>query len=244
MLSYNARMRKKIEALIREKDGLRGLVPGRSKGADDKAYGEYLKKIDPRNKQDVQVALACTEDVRFQEFLERVQSTKYKNVSMQSIAKACNISLMEFTKWWRKASTQQAIATAQTATIEVVQDMVEDARSTMAVCERCDGMTWISAPPGLPKTTPGYRQIQPPSAPGDPGLWARTCPACVDGRVRKTGDTHSRDKLLEIGGLVQKGKGGVSVVLNLGGADHMSAVPDLEMTGMSDVFDVKKVEDQ
>ena len=229
-------MKKKIQALIREKDGLRGLVPARGNGAQDKIYGEYLNGLDPRGKPEVQKALAMSNDRRFMEFLDRVQKPGYRKISLQSIAKACNISLLEFTEWWGKASTQAAIIKAQTASLSVVEDMAQDARTVKAMCERCDGMTWIAAPSGLPKATPGYRMIK---TSDEEELWIRNCPACTDGKVTRPGDSHSRDKLLEMSGLISKNKG-ASLVLNFGGAQHSSAVGDLTSVTMDlgDVIDI------
>lgn len=217
-------MKKRIRALIAEKDQLRGMVPSRAFGIKDKVYGEYLTKLNPREDPKVQHALSITPDPRFQEFLDRIKLPQYKRVSLQSIAKACDISLLEFTQWWSKVSTQVAIHKAQTESIKITEDMIEDARSREVACERCDGMTWVSAPPGLPKTTPGYRKI----TNDDEELWIRDCPVCSNGKIRKPGDAHARDRILEMSGLVQKGKAAVQIVQNFGGAAHSSAVTQLD----------------
>lgn len=213
-------------ALIKEKDGVRGLVPSRKFGTRDKVYGSYLEKLDPRTNEHVRGSLAQSEDPRFLEFLDRVSIPRYRKVALQTIAKACNISLMEFNNWWQKASAQAAIATAQRASIDITEDLVEDARSVQVACERCDGMTWVSAPPGLPDQTPGYKQIS--GSQGEP-LFIRDCPVCTNGKVRKPGDTHARDRVLEMSGLIQKGKTGVQIIQNFGGASHSSAVTDLDV---------------
>lgn len=208
-----------------EKDGIRGVVPSRAHGRNDRAFGAYLDQLDPRGREDVQIALAACPDARFKEFLERVMSPRFKRIGLASIAKACDIDLMEFTKWWSKASSQVAVAVAQNAAIEVTQDMAQDAKSVKAACPRCDGLGWVSAPSGLPEDTPGYRQI----LMGEDEKWIRNCPNCADGTVRKPGDTHARDKLLEMSGLVHKGGGAaVQIVQNFGGASHQSAVRDLD----------------
>ena len=216
-----AAIRKKLE----EADQIRGLVPSRGYGSKDAVYGAYLKELDPRNNGDVQMALASSGDVRFQTFLDRLQNPQYKKASLQSIAKACNIDLLEFNQWWTKAATQAAIGRAQMGSLKLAEDLVEDAKSIFSTCERCDGMTWVSAPAGLPDETPGYRLI---SGKGKDEMWVRDCPACSDGRVRRPGDTHARDKVLEMSGLIKKG-GGVNVnVNNFGGATHASAISALD----------------
>jgi len=217
-------MNKRVAALIKERDEIRGLVPSTSFGIKDKEYGAYLTKLNPRENPNVRQALACSPDPRFQEFLERVMMPRYKKVSMQSIAKACNIDLMEFNKWWQKESTQAALAVAQTASVDITRDMVEDARTVNVVCDRCDGMTWVSAPAGLPDKTPGYRSMES----GEEVLWIRDCPVCTSGKIRKPGDAHARDRVLEMSGLTKKG-GGMVLVQNFGGASHSSAVGELDM---------------
>lgn len=210
-------------AVIKEKDGMRGLVPSRKFGIKDRTYGAYLQRLDPRNNEDMQRALATCTDNRFNEFLERIMLNRYKRVSVQTIAKACNISLLEFQNWWNRESTQVAIAVAQTESIEITRDMAGDARSIDSVCPRCDGLKWISAPANLPKDTKGYKGL------GDPkdNMWIRDCPVCDNGRVRKPGDAHARDKIMELSGLIKKGPG-VNLNLNFGAQSHASAVSSLD----------------
>ena len=218
-------MKKAIREAILEKDKLRGLVPSRAYGRFDLTYGAYMDKLNPRGNQHVQMALATSSDPRFREFLDRIQTKRYKRMALQTIAKACGIDLKEFSEWWSKASSQQAIVEAQNGSIAVVQDMIEDAKSTLAVCERCDGATWIPAPQGMDPETPGYRPMQ--GAEGEV-LWIRDCPVCQKGKVRKIGDPHSRDRILEMSGLINKNKGMVAIVQNFGGQSHSSAVTDLD----------------
>lgn len=219
-------MPKKIsKSLILERDGLRGAVPDRTHGIHDRTYNDYLHSLGPHTNQDFRMALASTPDVRFREFLERISLPKYKRVSFAAIAKACNIDLMEFQIWWGKASTARAIAIAQTRGVKITEDMARDALSIEVSCPRCDGLKFIAAPSGLPAGTAGYKQI---TMDGEPA-WIRTCPDCDEGKVRKPGDTHARDKVLEMGGLIQRG-GRTAVVVNnnFGGAGHDSAVRDLD----------------
>lgn len=224
-------MRSAVRALTIEKDKQRGLVPSRAFGSKDKVYGAYLTHINPRENGHVQKALACSADPRFREFLSRIQTNRYKRVSLQTIAKACSIDLKEFNDWWNRESTQTAIAIAQNSSVDITSDMVADARTTETACERCDGMTWIGAPAGLPLETPGYRPMQS----GEEIAWIRDCPNCEGGKTRKIGDSHSRDRVLELSGLIKKG-GGVSVnVNNFGGASHASAVADLDGVMTMDV---------
>ena len=217
-------MKAKIKALMVEKDKMRGMVPSRVYGNRDRVYGAYLNTLNPRENPHIQEALATHKDPRFQEFLNRITENRYKKVGLQTIAKACGIDLSEFSNWWNRESTQRAIAVAQLSSVAITEDMAEDAKSVHTTCERCDGMTFVTAPAGLPKDTPGYKAI----IQGEETVWIRTCPNCQKGKIRRPGDTHARDKLLEISGLVKKG-GGVQVnVNNFGGATHASAVQDLD----------------
>ena len=213
----------KSKALIKERDGIRGMVPSREFGIQDRVYKSYLDTLNPRESHDVQLALAASSDNRFTEFLERIKLRKYKRISLPSIAKACNISLLEFQQWWQKESTQAAIAVAQTESVNITKDMVSDARSKDTACERCDGLTWISSPAGLPEETPGYRSVT--DALGTV-MWIRNCPNCNAGRVTKPGDQHARDRVLELAGLVKKGPG---LVINQSFAgNHASSVSALD----------------
>ena len=217
----------------------RGLVPGRARGAQDKVYGSYLQRLDPRNNPDVQAALAATPDPRFKEFFERLMSPQYKRISMQTIAKAVDISLADFNKWWQSESSQRAIAEAQIASVIITRDMAEDAKSQKIVCSRCDGLGFVAAPPGLIDDTPGYKLVALATDTEDE-KYIRDCPNC-DGikKVRKPGDQHARDKILEMGGLVRKGPG-ITLVQNFGGASHPSAVAETaDIVNLSqDAYDI------
>lgn len=223
-------MNKKIQKMMKERDGLRGMVPARAFGRDDLVYKEYLKSLNPRENYDVQLALADSEDVRFVEFFQRMMTPRYKKTSLPAIAKACNITLQEFNRWWQKASAQRAIAVAQTSTVDLTRDMVNDARSIDAVCERCDGLGFVAAPANLPLDTLGYERLQGVDPDGLPDVrWIRSCPMCKkEGTVRRPGDAHARDRVLEMSGLINKNKGAlVSITQNFDGAGHGSAVEDL-----------------
>lgn len=219
-------------ATIKEKDGIRGSVPSRTFGIRDTVYGAYLNTLDPRGNTLVQQSLAASKDPRFQAFLERINEPRFKNISLQAMAKACGIDLKEFQDWWNKESAQQAIAKAQTGSIKVTEDMVEDARTSNDVCPRCDGLGFVAAPPGLPDTVPGYKCIEEGKEP----KYIRDCPKCIAaGTIRKPGDSHARDRVLEMSGIIQRGKSAVTLVQNFGGAAHSSAITQLDEAMAIDV---------
>jgi hypothetical protein len=90
-----------------ERDGIRGLVQARNRGYRDRVFAEYLETLNPRANVVMQKALAASPDVRFQEFLERVMTPKYLRASLATIAKGCDIDLLEFNQWWGRASAQR-----------------------------------------------------------------------------------------------------------------------------------------
>jgi hypothetical protein len=220
-----------------EKDGIRGLVPARNRGYRDRVFAEYLDTLNPRANVVMQKALAASPDVRFQEFLERVMNPKYLRASLATIAKGCGIDLLEFNQWWSKASAQHAIAEAQLASPGVVEDLIEDAKSKDDVCDRCDGIGTLAAPPGVEGDIPGYRLAQEASKEHG-AIYTRTCPKCTgEGTVRRSGDAHARDRLMEIAGLSPGAKGAAVVIQNFSRASHASAVPILE--DAMNILDVK-----
>ena len=162
---------------------------------------------------------------------------KYLRASLATIAKGCGIDLLEFNQWWGKASAQRAIAEAQLASPGVVEDLIEDAKSKDDVCDRCDGIGSVAAPPGLAGDIPGYRLAREASEEHG-AIYTRTCPKCAgEGTVRRSGDAHARDRLMEIAGLSPGAKGAAVVIQNFSGASHASAVTILE-DAMS-ILDVK-----
>lgn len=212
----------------------RGMVDGRQYGKLDRVYSAYLDELDPRSNEDVQLALAASGDIRFKEFLERINMPKYRRASLATIAKACNITLSEFNNWWSRASTQRAIAVAQVGSVMITRDIVEDARTQEVFCPRCDGLGFIAAQPGLPADTPGYRMLEPSD--DDEGLkYIRNCPQCKTEKViKRVGDAKARDQILELSGLVKKGAA-VQIVQNFSGASHASALSGLDQLNTIDV---------
>ena len=220
--------RKHTKTLMTEKDGIRGLVPARNRGYPDRVFAEYSDTLNPRGNVLMQKALAASPDVRFQEFLDRVMTPKYRRASLATIAKGCSIDLPEFNQQSGKASAQRAIAEAQLASPGVVEDLIEDAKSKDDVCDRCDGIGSVAAPPGLEGDIPGYRLAREASEEHG-AIYTRTCPKCAgEGTVRRSGDAHATDRLMEIAGLSPGAKGAAVAIQNFSGASHGSAVPILE----------------
>lgn len=181
-----------------EKRSPRGVVPAMTFGHLDAAYNDYLGEIDARNNQHVHYALAVATDARFREFLRLVGEPKYSRYALATIAKTCDISLPEWADFWRKSQLQRALAEATNAIPGLTADLIGDAATRHDVCERCDGRMEVKTDEEDSKG----RQIR------------RPCPSCnATGTIRKPGDTHARDKLLEMTGLTGK-RGGAAVVIN------------------------------
>lgn len=210
----------------------RGEVPGRSNGREDKVYERYLETLNPRENERVQLALARTADPKFRAFLRMVLSNR--RYTLPSMAKYCGITLDEFCGWMQNAAKVATLGNAQLLALDIVEDMGVDARSKMIACSRCDGLGWVGAEDGLPADTPGYRVLKfmettkivdGVETREEVPVWIRECPmGCDHGRIRITGDQHSRDRVLEVADLIGKKGGGTSITLNLGGASHPSAV--------------------
>lgn len=233
---------------IRERGNLRGLVPSRKNGHDDKPYNEYLNALEPEKRLDIQLALAMCPDIRFKTFLQRMgqhNPAGYK-ISYAATAKACNIGLEEFGDWFAKGSTQKAIALFQVQKADLTAQMIEAAKNRIVGCERCDGLGWIDAEEGLPMDTPGYkiRRIVTTKAKDEDGqetekevpVYSRTCPAgCVEGKVLKVGDDFRLEKSLEMAGLINQKGPGFQITQNFGGAGMGNASTRLNQSMTIDV---------
>ena len=217
-----------------EKDKVRGEVAAQEEGRKDLVYGAWIEGLRPRENVAMQEALAASNDPRFRLFLRRIF---YKGVAgnfkLQTIAKQCQIDLKEFQEWWNKESSARAMGIAQRGSVEVVEDMREDARSVQEYCDRCDGMGWVAAPGDLPLDTLGYKLLAEEKVDGEgvvtePAKFSRTCPKCEGKqRLRKPGDTHARDRLLEMAGHIKQKGAGVNIFQSFGGVGHASAVTSL-----------------
>jgi hypothetical protein len=184
------------KALAVEKNSPRGLVPTATFGKLDQTYNDFLTEVDPQNNVQAHYALAAASDKRFREFLRIMGEPRFRNYSLAALAKTCDISLPEWADFWRKAQIARSIAEASNAIPQLTRDLVADARTQDVLCERCDGLGTIDPTGG----TEGQ---------------VRTCPGCKGlGTLKRPGDTHARDRILEMTGVTQKGKGGAAVTIN------------------------------
>jgi hypothetical protein len=209
--------------LVTERNSPRGLVPSQYYAEEDVPYTEFLEELDPRNRKDTQFALSAAQDRRFKVFLEEIGKPKNRKMSHAAIAKRCDISLPEFADFWRKSSQTRALAVAADGIVALTHDLVADGRTKSLPCERCDGFGYVP----VPEDALVLREDGTPDAGKAEGLrplgsrWVRDCPGCEgNGRIGVPGDTHARDRVLEMNGFGKKAGGGVTV--NLGGLGGMS----------------------
>jgi hypothetical protein len=191
------------------------------------AFEEYLRTIDPLHPEHkhVRMALAMDADPRFRKYLELLANPKNTARSLASLAGRVGITMLEFNQWWMKASTQRALAIAQLRSIGIVEDMAADARSKQHACNMCLGHKWVDSQPGLEgENLPGYRMLRGfGRKPED--SWVRECPECQgSGQQVRPGDEHSREKLLQMAGLVDNKSTGLTLIQNFGGQSMASAV--------------------
>ena len=163
----------------------RGEVPA---GPNDFVYNEYLDNLHLRENghkigQIARIALAASPDPRFQAFLNIALSEKGKTMHLGTIAKMCDIGLVELQALWRDARINKAIDKAIDNLSDLTVDLIDDAKTIESTCPVCDGTGQIE------------REGKP----------AKICPNCSGkGTVRAIGDKHARDKLLEMTGAIKK----------------------------------------
>lgn len=236
----------KSSKLIKEKGSRRGLVPSSADAIHDIPYNNFLDELNPRERKDVQHALASSSDQRFVIFLEKAMSMSGFNprMSLAAHAKRCGIGLEEFNIWWRKASTQRALAIMQGASPKIAEHTAIDAQSQIVGCERCDGLGWVYAEENLPVDTPGYgimridvKKVPTTDRDGnvseevvDVPVYTRTCPAgCDKGKKRIPGDWDSRSAVLTAAGLINQKGPGIQITQHFGGQAMPSAVSRLDV---------------
>lgn len=217
--------------MLEGKGSVRGLVPTSSYGVRDEAYNEYLGGIDPRGdgpkSAAVRAALAQATDIRFREFLERAMDPRCANWSLAAIAKERVIAYHEMADFWNKAQHARALTIAQDGIVDVMEDIVYDARTKQTPCDRCDGFGVVYVEDGMAKFDESIEKLDPQ----DPKSRSiRTCPMCAGhGTMRKMGDVDARRQLLETTGYTGKksSAAGVQIVQHFGGMGMESAVDKL-----------------
>ncbi len=203
--------------LIKEKKSPRGLVPSSTYGAQDTVYNDFLQTIDPRNNEQARMSLATSNDKRIREFIRIVNLPPFNRYSLATCAKKLDISMPEFADIWRKSCLASAVALAANRLPEITDHIANDALSQSECCGRCDGWGHVKVSeeemPPLEEGQPIPGGIRPMGA-----KWVRDCPKCGgSGQIRKAGDSHSRDKILQMTGFNAKGAGVTVAINNYGG---------------------------
>lgn len=228
-----------------EKESGRGLVPSTSEGRLDHPFNAYLDELDPRGQkgndkrtQEVQFALAASNDLRFRSFLDCLSQSRFKHMHLATVAKYCDISLPQFHQFWQDSQKNIALARAQNALPDLITDLTIDAATKLVNCTRCDGLGVVPdhAQNALNELNSKLEGKVPDAI--------KPCPNCTGtGKVKEIGNQHARDRLLEVGGLTKKDRGAaVLITQNFGGATMASAVDSLSKITFDidpDIIDVE-----
>jgi hypothetical protein len=164
------------------------------------ALNSFLTSLDPRgdteNSKILRLALACSSDPRFREFLERLYQQRYGRWSLAAIATSCDLTLGEFRQFWQKALVDRVVEIARLRSLGIVEDLADRAMSNEVECERCNGRGWVVEDRGLlAEELPGYLRHLPDGRP------IRTCANCAgSGKIPKLDSAWAAKMVLEIAG--------------------------------------------
>jgi hypothetical protein len=200
----------------------RGLVPAWNSEEEDPAYDAFLEAANLKS-PDMQHALAAASDKRYRELLRQMNLPKNRNRKLTSLAKIMEISMTEFTDFLRQASRARALSLAAQRLPDITSDMADDAMTQKEACGRCDGWGFVNI---NPEELPPLDEDKP--IPGNIKLmgtrYVRDCPKCDgSGKTSKPGDSHARDKIMEMNGFGKKGAAVAVSINNYGGNSIESA---------------------
>lgn len=182
--------------------------------AMDKTFKRYIENLGPR--EELLASLALVEDAkpRWTKFLEA--AVAHPKLSLVVLAKRNGISMPEFNDFVRKRRYQEALDILTSGAARVAPDIVEDAKSRVAICEACDGMGVRIAGP----------LVQPVDV-GDTENPMTVCPVCRgEGTVMEPGDAEARKMVMTASGIIKNG-GGVNInnnVQTVGGGFGLGAM--------------------
>ncbi len=207
----------------------RGLVPNWDSDQIDQPYENFFDPLKLRENPELQQALAASADKRFRGFLDELQKPKNRNKRLSWIAKVMGISLAEWGQFLNSSYHTRAISIAAARLPGITNDMADDAMTQKDACGRCDGWGFVTVPsedvPILEDGQPIPGGIRPMGA-----RFVRDCPKCDGaGKVKRVGDAHARDKILQLNGFDKKGAGVTVAINNYGGmgidaARNLSAI--------------------
>lgn len=155
---------------------------------------------------ELQKALAHTENPRAHEFLRRINNPAYRRqkISLANIAFQCGLTPVELADIWKDYHLASATFEMLKKAPEVARDIVEDAKSGRVCCARCDGYGKIRFDEEVEdQNTHEMRTIK----------VLQICPQCEGkGWTRKEGSDKARNIMMEAIGVVKRGGG---VVVNV-----------------------------
>ena len=123
--------------------------------------------------------LALSGNDKYATFVQALHDPNYSRCSFPALLRKFNISLHEAQSLYTDYHRQLMLLRIATGAPQVAADVVEDAKSKMETCPRCDGERVV-------ESTRGNRKIR------------KACPDCKGtGEVRVIGDRHARDLVFE-----------------------------------------------
>lgn len=166
------------------RDPGRGMMP--SSGALDPVYCGYLESL-PLDQ--LKFALAQQDTTKAMVFLTSLCDLTKSKIPITDLAKRAGIGLTEMMQIWRSHCHTAALGIAIEGTVPITGDLVEDAKSTLTCCTRCDGA--------------GQMRIQ-----LEDGYHWVPCINCDgSGATRRPGDSKSREYLYKATGFIKPDAG-------------------------------------
>jgi hypothetical protein len=167
----------------------------------DKAYITELERLVPV--KDLLAFLyrqGTPEDARWNRLADMIKShPATKPRLLATMAFECKLSYQDLAAAWIREQQLNGLMRQASHVPRVLEDMAEDSYSRDVLCERCKGNGVIVS---------GDDEDEDPIG--------EECPLCKGkGQVRKPGDAAAREMLLKTQKLIETGKGGVAVQVNV-----------------------------
>lgn len=148
------------------------------------------------NRDELMEALALSNNPKAENFLKDLSNPKYnrKKWTVSAIAHVNGLKPSDLADIYRDYNKSKGAIVAMSGIPEVMKDVVEDAKSSSSVCDRCDGLGQIEK-----RTKTIYEGVEQEQI-----EWLE-CPGCNStGKVRKVGDPNARKILTEMAGYTNK----------------------------------------
>lgn len=191
-----------------QNDSERGLVPiaANTKGVatPDAPYDRFFQQIGAIDQLEMlEDALSRSRNAKAGVFLDLLSTPRGRRMRLSTCAKTAGITLSEMIEIWRDSRISDGLMTLVNGIPTISGDMVQDARSTMVCCPRCDGHGKVT-----------HKDVE------------VDCPQCEgSGKIRKAGDKETRKQIFEAVGITGK-KAGINVFT--GPVSVESVIDDLD----------------